>query len=102
MPDRNIVEYNSLTINPEYHLVTYDNIKNDRLPLKEFNLLLTLASKPGAYFKRSQLINEVWTSEVCVLERTVDVHVAKLRSKFGKDFIESIKGVGYRLNPNIK
>lgn len=102
MSNRKITEYNSLTINPEYHSVTYDGIKNDKLPVKEFNLLLTLASKPGAYFKRNQLLNMVWTSEANVMERTIDVHVAKLRSKFGKDFIESIKNVGYRLNPNIK
>ncbi len=68
-----------------------------RLPRKEFELLYFLASHPGRVFTREDLLNGVWGPDVYVVDRTVDVHVRKVREKIGSDYIETVKGVGYRL-----
>lgn len=68
-----------------------------RLPRKEFELLFFLASRPGIAFTRQDLLDRVWGTDVYVVDRTVDVHVRKIREKIGDDYIETIKGVGYRL-----
>ena len=65
------------------------------LPRKEFELLQYLASHPGKVFKRDKLLEKVW-GDVFVVDRTVDVHVRKLREKIGDSYIETIKGVGYK------
>ena len=67
-----------------------------RLPRKEFELLYFLASRPGIAFSRQDLLDQVWGTDVYVVDRTVDVHVRKIREKIGGDYIETIKGVGYR------
>jgi two-component system alkaline phosphatase synthesis response regulator PhoP len=68
------------------------------LPKKEFELLSLLASQPGRVFSRETLLNRIWGSEVVVIDRTVDVHVRKIREKLGDEsgLIETVKGVGYR------
>ena len=68
------------------------------LPKKEFELLDLLASRPGKVFKREQILSLVWGDEAIVGERTIDVHVRKLREKIGNDYIRTIKGVGYTFN----
>jgi two-component system alkaline phosphatase synthesis response regulator PhoP len=68
-----------------------------RLPRKEFELLYFLASNPGRVFSRQELLDAVWGSDVYVIDRTVDVHVRKIREKLADDVIETVKGVGYRL-----
>lgn len=68
-----------------------------RLPRKEFELLFFLASHPGRVFERDDLLSAVWGADVVVVDRTVDVHVRKIREKIGSDYIETVKGVGYRL-----
>jgi two-component system alkaline phosphatase synthesis response regulator PhoP len=68
-----------------------------RLPRKEFELLFFLASHPGRVFERDDLLSAVWGPDVVVVDRTVDVHVRKIREKIGSDYIETVKGVGYRL-----
>ena len=68
-----------------------------RLPRKEFELLYFLAAHPGRVFSREDLLNGVWGSDVFVVDRTVDVHVRKIREKVGMPYIETVKGVGYRL-----
>ena len=68
-----------------------------RLPRKEFELLYFLASHPGRVFSREELLNGVWGPDVYVVDRTVDVHVRKGREKIGSDYIETVKGVGYRM-----
>lgn len=68
-----------------------------RLPRKEFELLFFLASHPGRVFERDELLSAVWGADVVVVDRTVDVHVRKIREKIGSDYIETVKGVGYRL-----
>lgn len=67
-------------------------------PKKEFELLELLASKPGKVFNREQILSVVWGNETIVGERTIDVHIRKLREKLGNDYIRTIKGVGYTFN----
>ena len=66
-----------------------------RLPRKEFELLYFLASHPGRVFTREELLDAVWGTNVYVVDRTVDVHVRKIREKLGSAYIETVKGVGY-------
>ena len=65
------------------------------LPKKEFELLELLASRPGKVYTREQILTIVWGNETIVGERTIDVHIRKLREKLGDDYIRTIKGVGY-------
>lgn len=66
------------------------------LPKKEFELLYLLASKPGKVFTRESILNKVWGTDVYVVDRTIDVHIRKIREKIGEDRIRTIKGVGYK------
>ena len=66
------------------------------LPRKEFELLYLLASKPGKVFKRLKIMESVWGSDVVVGDRTIDVHIRKLREKLGDDYFKTVKGVGYK------
>src|SRR6056297_293920 len=68
------------------------------LAKKEFDLLALLASKPGKVFKRYEILNQVWGSDVIVGNRTIDVHVRKLREKIGSQYIKTVKGVGYKFD----
>ncbi len=88
-----------LEINRERYLVFRDGGGEEagvRLPRKEFELLYFLASHPGKVFSRQDVLDRVWGTDVYVVDRTVDVHVRKIREKLGDDFIETVKGVGYR------
>jgi len=67
-----------------------------RLPRKEFELLFFLASRRGKVLDRQTLLNKVWGNNIYVVDRTVDVHVRKIREKLGDHYIETVKGVGYR------
>lgn len=95
-------EVNSETLNVggiEINREEYKIIKDDIeivLPRKEFELFYLLASKPGKVFKRDEILDKVWGSEVIVGGRTIDVHIRKLREKIGDDFFKTIKGVGYK------
>ena len=85
----------SLVINrDEYKIVSKG--KEIILPRKEFELLSLLASKPGKVFKRDEILDAVWGSEVVVGSRTIDVHIRKLREKLGDKSFRTIKGVGYK------
>jgi two-component system alkaline phosphatase synthesis response regulator PhoP len=66
------------------------------LPKKEFELLYFLASKPGKVFSRETLLEKIWGNDVYVVPRTIDVHIRKLREKLGEQYIQTIKGVGYK------
>lgn len=74
------------------------NGKELQLPKKEFDLLELLKSQPGKVFTRDQILSNVWGNETIVGERTIDVHIRKLREKIGDDYIRTIKGVGYTYN----
>ena len=78
---------------------TYSVIKGNKeltIPRKEFELFYLLASKPGNVFTRDEIMDKVWGSEVIVGDRTIDVHIRKLREKIGDSYFKTIKGVGYK------
>ncbi len=87
-----------IEILPEQHIIRINN-KEVFFPKKEFQLLHYLAAHAGNVVNREALLNAVWGSDVYVVDRTVDVHIRKIREKLGKyaDYVETIKGVGYRL-----
>ncbi|WP_295121761.1 response regulator transcription factor [uncultured Chitinophaga sp.] len=84
-----------LTIDREKFAVTYKD-QEIVLAKKEFELLQLLASKPGRVFLRNEILNQVWGTEVIVGDRTIDVHIRKIRQKIGIDLITTVKGVGYK------
>ncbi|HEY6162465.1 MAG TPA: response regulator transcription factor [Bacteroidia bacterium] len=84
-----------LKIDKEKYSVTLDGAPVN-LRKKEFELLALLASKPGKVYNRDEILNKVWGEQVVVGDRTVDVHVNKLREKLGEKYIRTIKGVGYK------
>ena len=84
-----------IEINREEYKIINDGVEIV-LPRKEFELFYLLASKPGKVFKREEILDKVWGSEVIVGGRTIDVHIRKLREKIGEDFFVTIKGVGYK------
>lgn len=86
-----------IVIDREKYLVTFKGI-DMVLPKKEFELIELLASKPGKVFNRDQILNIVWGDGAIVGERTIDVHIRKLREKLGNNYIRTIKGVGYTFN----
>ncbi len=93
------VSENSIVINRDKFLVEF--LGNEiYLPKKEFELLELLAKKPGKVFSRDQILSAVWGDETIVGERTIDVHIRKLREKLGDEYIRTIKGVGYTFNEN--
>ena len=89
------IKVSDLKINREEYLVTR-NKTEIILPRKEFELLFLLASKPGKVFSRDEIMNKVWGSQVVVGDRTIDVHIRKLREKLGDNYIKTTKGVGYK------
>jgi two-component system alkaline phosphatase synthesis response regulator PhoP len=90
-----IIELKDIVIDKEKYKV-YISGNNLDLPRKEFELLYLLASKPDKVFKREKILENVWGGEVVVGDRTIDVHIRKLREKLGDKYIKTIKGVGYK------
>ncbi len=89
------IELGNIAIDPEKFLVTINN--NDvMLAKKEFELLYLLASRPGRVFLRNEILSQVWGNDVIVGDRTIDVHIRKIRQKLGVDCITTVKGVGYK------
>jgi two-component system alkaline phosphatase synthesis response regulator PhoP len=68
------------------------------LPRKEFELFSLLTSKPGRVFTRDEIMNTVWGNDIVVGDRTIDVHIRKLREKLGDDYIKTVKGIGYKFD----
>lgn len=68
------------------------------LPRKEFELFALLTSKPGRVFTREEILDSVWGTEIVVGDRTIDVHIRKLREKLGDDYIKTVKGIGYKFD----
>jgi two-component system alkaline phosphatase synthesis response regulator PhoP len=89
------VDLGGIKIDKEKYVVYKDNVEIN-FPKKEFKLLSLLASKPGKVFTREYILEQVWGDEVVVGDRTIDVHVRKLREKLGDDYIKTIKGIGYK------
>ena len=93
--DINEIVFDDIKIDREkYKVYISNNVLN--LPRKEFELLYLLASKPDKVFKREKIMETVWGSEVVVGDRTIDVHIRKLREKVGDKYFKTIKGVGYK------
>lgn len=89
------LEINGLVIDPEKFIVQYAG-KDILLAKKEFELLHLLATKPGRVFLRNEILSRVWGNDVIVGDRTIDVHIRKIRQKLGIDCITTVKGVGYK------
>jgi len=89
------VEIDGLTIDPEKFVVELEG-KEILLAKKEFELLHLLASRPGRVFLRNEILSQVWGNDVIVGDRTIDVHIRKIRQKLGVDCITTVKGVGYK------
>jgi two-component system, OmpR family, alkaline phosphatase synthesis response regulator PhoP len=84
-----------LEIDREQYNVTKNGIPMD-LPRKEFELLSLLAAKPGRVFTRDEILRSVWGNDVFVGDRTIDVHIRKIREKIGEESIKTVKGIGYK------
>jgi two-component system, OmpR family, alkaline phosphatase synthesis response regulator PhoP len=93
----NVIDISAITIDRDKREVIVEG-KPIHIPKIEFELLVLLASTPGKIFSREEIYTRVWGSEVFVSDRTLDVHVRKLREKIGKAYIKTIKGVGYGFN----
>jgi two-component system alkaline phosphatase synthesis response regulator PhoP len=92
---KNVINLGDLIIDREEYIIILN--KNEiLLPRKEFELLYLLASKPGKVFKREVILEKIWGHEVVVGDRTIDVHIRKLREKLGDSRFKTIKGVGYK------
>ena len=92
-----IIEVNGLTINKEKFIILKDG-KEIILPNKEFKMVHLLASTPDKVFSREEIFEKVWGNDVIVGDRTIDVHIRKIREKIGQEFIGTVKGVGYKFN----
>ena len=90
-----ILDLGEIIINRESYLVTINKVEKN-LPRKEFELLYLLATKPGKLFTREEIMLKVWGTEIFVGDRTIDVHIRKLRKKIGEKYIKTTKGVGYK------
>ena len=86
----------TLKVDRERYVVIQQDVEMS-IPRKEFELLALLLSKPGKVFSRETILDVVWGQEVVVGDRTIDVHIRKLREKIGDETIKTVKGVGYKL-----
>jgi len=92
-----LIDLGEIKIDRAKYLV-FINKNEIQLPKKEFELFFLLASKPGDVFSRDQIMNKVWGSDIIVGDRTIDVHIRKLREKIGDLYFKTVKGVGYKFN----
>lgn len=92
-----LIKLKNFEINRETYKVTYQGTEY-LLPRKEFELIALLGSNPERVFKREEILEKVWGNEVVVGGRTIDVHMRKLREKFGNERFSTIKGIGYKIN----
>lgn len=95
--DEPVMQVGDLIIDTEKFYVVYQG-KPIVLAKKEFELLKLLASRPGRVFMRNEILNQVWGTDVIVGDRTIDVHIRKIRQKIGADLISTVKGVGYKFD----
>jgi len=93
--DDKVITIQNLIIDPVQFVVEYEG-RQISLAKKEFELLYLLASKPGRVFLRNEILSQIWGTDVIVGDRTIDVHIRKIRQKLGLDCITTVKGVGYK------
>ena len=98
MPSSEVLSNGGIVIDKDKYLVT-KGTEVFQLPKKEFELLALLVSAPGRVFTRDYILNYVWGNDVIVGDRTIDVHIRKLREKLGDELFKTIKGVGYKFEP---
>lgn len=91
----NVLEINGVTVDRERYIMSKHG-EEFSLPKKEFELLALLMSNPGKVYTRESILNSIWGGEVVVGDRTIDVHIRKLREKVGDNYIKTVKGVGYK------
>ena len=96
---KELIEIADLRIDRERYQVFVDE-EPMSLPRKEFEILYLLATKPGKVFNREEIFEKIWGDDVVVGGRTIDVHVRKLREKLGRNYIHTVKGVGYKFKVN--
>lgn len=96
-PTDQLIRIDNLEIDPQKFEVKVDG-RSVVLAKKEFELLHLLASRPGRVFLRNEILNQIWGNDVIVGDRTIDVHIRKIRQKLGIDCITTVKGVGYKFN----
>ena len=94
--------FGELEINTSTYIAQLDG-EELHLPRKEFELLAFFMSQPNIIFNREELLGRIWEEDVFVVDRTIDVHINRIRSKLGpyKNWIETVKGIGYRFRPKI-
>ncbi len=93
--NKQVLSFKNLEINREKYTILL-NGNSFQLPKKEFELFALLASKPGKVFYRNEILEKIWGNEVIVGDRTIDVHIRKIRQKLNINYISTIKGVGYK------
>lgn len=93
----NVIKVHDLRIDKD-RVMVYRGEEEITLAKKEFELIYLLASKPGRVFTREEIFNHIWGRDVIVGDRTIDVHIRKLREKVGSDYIKTIKGIGYKFD----
>ncbi len=93
--NNDIIKVGDLIIDKEKYLIYINNIEI-ALPKKEFSLLLLLVSKTNKVFTREEIYEKIWGNDIIVGDRTIDVHIRKLRKKIGEKYIKTVKGVGYK------
>lgn len=98
-PKDELIPIGNVRIDRERYIILKDDQPID-LPRKEFELFCLLASKPHKVFSRDEIFSGVWGNNVIVGDRTIDVHIRKLREKIGQDYIRTVKGVGYKFIPH--
>ena len=91
------LQVGDIVIDRERYMVVKSGVEI-QLPRKEFELMSLLVSKPGRVFKREEILSKVWGNETIVGDRTIDVHIRKLREKIGDDYFKTIKGIGYKFD----
>ena len=96
-----LLQIGGLTINKENYSVTKEDGSIKILPKKEFEILYYLAARPNKVQSRNSLLNKIWGEDIFVIERTIDVHIRKVREKIGDNYIGTIKGVGYMFNAEL-
>ena len=96
------ISFGELEINTSTYIAQLDG-EELHLPRKEFELLAFFMSQPNIIFNRDELLGRIWEKDVFVVDRTIDVHINRIRSKLGpyKNWIETVKGIGYRFRPKI-
>ena len=96
------ISFGELEINTSTYIAQLDG-EELHLPRKEFELLAFFMSHPNIIFNRDELLDRIWEEDVFVVDRTIDVHINRIRSKLGpnKNWIETVKGIGYRFRPKL-